>query len=612
MWRSRELGGLPFPRPVAVVAGQERFDAFEISDYLTATGRGNNAAVRDDLAAHAQFAAPDGLGADTLFEAVTALLCLIAASGESVGDLGHDDLLALAAGADLDDTYLLREITALGDSAPLVAAHADDLANASFTARAAFELVLSRRVHHGLPGHATVALRPDARALVARVVAALASDAGWDVPVLVDVTDGSADLLLATTQPYAAELALSVATVALDTPSARLARRRLRVHDLHRVDVAVTDAGDYFIPRVGDGVVHVLHLPSAGDPAMTDVELLDMVGDLVIQLADESRMVVLGPASALTDRPATKELDHARDAILRSGRLRAVIRLPKGLLVRSPSRALALWVLGPTHPDVPIADRWTAIGDLTHHALDEAVVDDLVTDVLAAIASPRSAWSHAFRFARRVGTSTLLARRKALVDKPIRPVTTAVRASSIGDLVASRHLRIVPGQRIEAADILTSGRRLIGVDEVVGGRPVGSRAVDPVTFAAAYPRSRYTEPGDVVFCTAPRIAAWVDREGGSVVLSPARVVRIVDAPDRERTPLLPEVIAADIITAGVESGGRAKDWRRWPVRLIAPHRLDALAAALAAVEAERSALRTRLAALDAEARDLIHHREEGP
>lgn len=614
MWRSRELGGTPFPSPVAVVAGQERFDAFEISNYLAATGRGNNATAREDLAAHAQFSAPAGLGGDTLFAGITALLCLAAASGESVGDL--DDLLALAADVDPDDTYLLREITALGDRAPLVAAHTDDLANASFNAPAAFELALSQRVHHGLPGHAAVALGPGARTLVARVVTALASDAGWDAPALIDVTDGSADLLLATTQLDAAGPALSVATLALDTPCARLARRRLRVRDVHRVDVTVTDGGDYAIPKAGDGAVHLLQLPSAGDPAMTDVEVLDTVGNLVVQLADQSRIVVLGPASALSDRPASKELDRARDAILRGGRLRAVIRLPKGLLVRSPSRALALWVLGPPHPDVPIADRWTVIGDLTDQALDEAAVDDLVTDVLAAMASPRSAWSHAFRFARRIPTSTLLAGRKALVDKAIRRVTPAVRISSLGDLVSSRHLRIVPGQRIDPADILTSGRRLIGVDEVVGGRPVGNRAVDPVTFAAAYPRSRYTEPGDVVFCTAPRVAAWVDRDGGSVVLSPARAVRIIDDPDRGRAPLLPDVIAADINAAGVESGGRAKDWRRWHLRLVAPPRLDALAEALAAVAVEREELNTRLAALDAEARDLIHaqtnHREEGP
>lgn len=616
MWRSRELGGTPFPSPVAVVAGQERFDAFEISDYLAATGRGNNATARDDLAAHAQFVVPAGIGGDTLFAGISSLLCLTAVTGESVGDLDHDDLLALAEDVDPDDTYLLREINALGDSARLAAAHTDDLANASFNAPAAFELALSQRVHHGLPGHAAVALSLDARTLVARVVTALASDAGWDAPALIDVTDGTADLLLATTQSNAAGPAPSVATLALDTPCARLARRRLRVNDVHRVDVTVTDAGDYAIPKAGDGAVHVLQLPSAGDPAMTDVEVLDTVGNLVVQLADDSRVVVLGPASALADRPATKELDRARDAILRGGRLRAVVRLPKGLLVRSPSRALALWVLGPAHPNVPIADRWTVVGDLTHLSLDQTAVDDLVTDVLAAMASPRSALSHAFRFARPVGTSTLLAGRKALVDKPIRPVTTAVRVSSVGDLVSSRHVRILPGQRIDTADILTAGRRLIGVDEVVGGRPVGSRAVDPVTFAAAYPRSRYTEPGDVVFCTAPRVAAWVDREGGSVVLSPARAVRIVDDPNRGRAPLLPDVIAADINAAGAESGGRAKDWRRWHLRLVAPTRLDALSQALAAVDAEREELNTRLAALDAEARDLIHaqthNREEGP
>ena len=199
-----------------------------------------------------------------------------------------------------------------------------------------------------------------------------------------------------------------------DTGCARLVRRRLRVHDLHRVDVLVDEAGDFTLPGRSDGSVHVLQLPPAGQPDVSDVEVLDAIGDLVVQLADDTRVVVLGPASALTDAPASAEGDLARDAILRD---RTACAPPSAC--QRPARplapqALALYALGPAHPGVPVGERWTVVADVSDSSSDPGVIDDLVTDVVAAMASEPGGPATRVPVRPARPTATLLPRPKAL------------------------------------------------------------------------------------------------------------------------------------------------------------------------------------------------------
>ncbi|EWT04339.1 hypothetical protein N864_08715 [Intrasporangium chromatireducens Q5-1] len=596
MWRKRALPGQPFPEPVAVIEGQERFDAFAIADYLAATGRGNIRVEREDVAAHAHLAGADRPPEHIKVAGLTALLTLGTLTDAPLAQLSDADLTQLARESDPDDTYLRREIDALGAQLQTLATHAEALADASYTAPAAFELLLRQQLHRSLPDRAALALRGEALELVAQVADALAEDAGWAAPLFVDVTDSSGDLLLTTIKRYAAELAPSAATVSLDTPSARLLRRRLVVHDIHRVPVRVDADGDFSITtRRLDGSIHVVQLPTLANLAMSDVEVLEAVGDLVVQLADDSRVVVIGPASALTDRPGSVEVDRARDAVLRTGRLRAAIRLPAGLVVRSPRQHLALWALGPAHADVPIADRWTVVGDLSSASLRGSVIQDIVTDVVASMTGSQGHRAHAYRFARPVSTATLIPGRKSLVAGPVRASASVARTMLLGEAVGARLCRVIPGNRVRREDVLAHGRPVVGQDELVGASAVGSRCVDPVAFPSAYPGSRYTEAGDVVFCTSPRVAAWVDREGGSVVLSPARTLRVAADPDNGIPPLVSEVIAADI------NAGGAKDWRRWPIRIVPRERQADLTMALAQIAAQRAELETRLADLQAQA-----------
>jgi hypothetical protein len=115
--------------------------------------------------------------------------------------------------------------------------------------------------------------------------------------------------------------------------------------------------------------------------------------------------------------------------------------------------------------------------------------------------------------------------------------------------------------------------------------------VDRLRFGASYDAGRYTEPSDVVFCTSPRVGAIVDWSGGSVVVSPARVLRV----DRHKSHgLLPHVIAADINRVVPQ----AKQWRLWRLRCVPAEQLAPLRETLKAIDAERMAALDRVNLLD--------------
>src|SRR5690606_21436055 len=110
-------------------------------------------------------------------------------------------------------------------------------------------------------------------------------------------------------------------------------------------------------------------------------------------------------------------------------------------------------------------------------------------------------------------------------------------------------------------------------------------------------------------CTSPRPAATVDRDGGTVVLAPARTLRITPDSDKGVPDLVPDVIVSDI------NGARGRDWRRWQIRLVPPKRQDSLHVELERIDAERRDLHDRLAPLDHKATRAMDHatapREEG-
>lgn len=629
MWRKRIASGgdVPFPEPVDSLRGEDRFDALQVVEHLELTNRGKNRRVRDDVAAFAELRAISSLQEAALVEGLTALLCLRAISGELLGELSVADLLNRAREADGADIFLTGEVAALGADLPALAAHADALTDASYSPSVAFELLLQRE-RHVLPGH-TVRLHEDACRLVALVAKGLADNAGLANPVFVDPTDGGSDLLVSVATAYGEGPVPGVITGAQTSRATRLARRRLRVHDIYQV----SKARDTDVTAESDGeLVTVAAFPSPGQPAMSDLEILDAIDDIVVQMDDRQWAVVIGPASALTDKPASGELNLARAGILRTDRVRAVVRLPQGLMPQASRRAVALWALGPAPPQVPIDRRWTVLADLSNARLTDAVVSDLVSDIAASMGDEATVRAHAFRFGTRASTSGLIAGRGALLGRvlptPRRPddgaglavritelitqlestslsdLRTEVRAGlsdpiddraafTLGDAIARKHCRVHAGNRIDPADLdAPTGAPVISSAELLGRLQLRRRRVDRLTFGASYPAGRYTEPGDIVFCTSPRVSAVVDEHGGSVVVAPARVLRI-----NKTNPggLLPPLLAADINS--VDPG--AKRWTLWRLRRAAPDQHEVLAGALADIERERLAVRQRLADLDA-------------
>jgi len=170
-------------------------------------------------------------------------------------------------------------------------------------------------------------------------------------------------------------------------------------------------------------------------------------------------------------------------------------------------------------------------------------------------------------------------------------VETAAVPTTLGAAVSAGHLRVLPGNRLDSAALPGGTVRVVDSEELSGAVRPAASGIDRLAFEAAHPAGRYTEPGDVVFCTSPRPAALVDVDGGSVVISPARVLRV-----HARAPngLLPDVLAADVNAA--PAGANA--WRGWPIRRVPATERDALTTVLATLSRQRAVARERLALLD--------------
>lgn len=634
MWRKRSAGtDSPFPMPVAVEQGLEVFDAGHVAGWLVATGRGNNPEAADDVAAFARMPSPTAgqqPGGRPNFDGLTALLTLKAITGTTLGRMDSHDLMDAADECDPDDLFIYSELAALGSALPSMADFADRLADSAYNPAEAFERLLADRFRSGLKEHADTALTDSAIDLVAAAAVELAVALGSD-PVFVD-SSSSSDLLLEVIRQFGDSGHLNIVTANDDGGAARLVRRRLRVHGVHDAKVVEED-GDGFI--VQGTAVHVAQYPSPSEPGMDAAGILSAVERIVLQMDDEQRAVIIAPARVLSDAPLPPLATELRSGLLRSGRVRAIVRLPQGLLRSKPREAQALWVLGPSFADVEIADKWTMVADLSTRRLTEDVAQDLISDIVASMSELPTVRAHSFRFARLVRTRQLLAGPGSLVavprpssstnadkqrpdiadalvriDELVRRLnnakpqgqlhvaaspdeqTTTLLPDTVKNLLAAGQLSYVKGNRLQDADFAASaGIRVIGSAELIEPHSVPPRHIDLLHFAATYPSGRLTEPGDVVFCTSPRPAARVDVEGGAVVVFPARVLRIDDG---DPGGLVPDVVAADINRTAPAD----KDWRKWQLRRTPDTQRQPLQNALAELQHEQQEARLRLDQLE--------------
>lgn len=628
MWRKRSCGGpLPFPSPLETVNGVELFDADEVSAWLQATGRGNNPETGNDVAVHAQPAAPAGALKDgrKTFDGLTALLALKVMTGQVLANQTASGLLDEADEADPDDLFLYSELESLGSALPGLASFADRLADSAYSAPAAFEKLLTHRFKEGLREHADTALTSAALKLVSSAAIELAATLD-SRPVFVDATQGGSDVMLSIAQQFGESEPVTFLAADHDGGASRLVRRRLAVHGAESGRVKVDSNGAF---AIAGPAVHVAQYPAPGEPGLDTEGILSGIENIVLQMDDSQRAVVIAPARVLSDALAG-ELGNVRADLLRSGRVRAIIRLTAGLLRAKPREPQALWVLGPSFADVPIADRWTSVADLSTTPLTLDVIQDLISDIVASMGNRATIRAHSFRFAQLVQTRILLARTGALVNVPSKRTSTSapgaeaalrieelVRAlaagaggdakllgvqpagnssspapASVTELMGSRHLKYVKGIRVDETHINpTAGSRILGREELLVPHDAPPRFITLLEFAADHPAGRFTEPGDVVFCTSPRPAAVVDAEGGAVVVFPARILRV----DRgDPGGLAPDVVARDINSLNPAD----KAWRNWRLRRTAEAQRQPLTNALEALQHEHSQARERLKQLE--------------
>jgi hypothetical protein len=627
VWRKRPVVAgetVPFPDPVTARGGVEEFAGDEIVAWLERTGRGNNPEVRADAAAHLRL--PTLTTAKVSVEdAITALLCLKARTGATLAALDPDGLLDLADEADPDDEVLFREVEALGDHLPMLASYVDHLTDAAYDVVGALDRVQARRAP--TTAAARLALTGPARALVGEAGAALVLDLGADAVGVLDPTGACPDLVDAILRTLGERLD-ATASVRGDHPLARAARRSHLIRGW-----PLTSGGS----PPGPAVV-VTRFPNAAEPTRTPAEILTAVDDLQLELQVGQRALVLGPASVLCDELADPALEKQRDLLLRLGRLRAAVRLPAGLVTGRSRQRLGLWVITGQPVDDRPGDRWMATADLADQRPEARMWQDLVGDLVAAVAPTGVARAHSFRYARMVRTAQLLAQSGALVAPGaapsgpvfVRPATQvlAIRelaedlertarpegrlgslvvrvgdrpggmpSAALGDLVADGRIRLLPGSRLDDDLLGREGSvRIIGPPELVAMSLEAGTRVDPIALEERHPRAHRTEPGDVVFAAAPRPRAVVDHEGMAVARYPARILRC-----RPGTGLVPEAVAAALVALP----DAARAWRTWQVPLVDPADAAALGAALRGIEEEREAAQRRLALLDALATRLI-------
>lgn len=624
VWRSRYAGtDRPFPEPVRIDAQQEKFAADDVVGWLRERKLGNSDTLAEDVAIHAALDHPTGAGPDAALTGLTALLCLKSQLGIPLTDLDHDDILDEADDVDPDDAYLYRELEALGGHLVTYARHADRMADAAYTTERAFEALMAQRFRIPMRELAASTLAGGAIELCTRVATALVCD---DRAFFVDPSVDGSDLFVALRKELSEDTEPIAITGRADTPSARLARRRLAVHRWRRHPAPAEgfDA-DFSIDRPA---LFLTQYPSPSTLGASPAEVLTEIDNITVQMSGEHYAVVIAPAAVLVDPLPDRHTLSIRSGIVQSGRLCAAIRLPEGLLVTKPGTSMALWVLGAADGRIAPTDRWTVLADISHRALDNAAIDGVVSDVVASMGTADSVRAHAFHFGAVHRTADLLAgtARGLVATRSARPAgrgaDVASRVTSLvddanrhaqslrgdlhvavahhrseapalptaGELVSQRKLTLLPGNRVDPDDIETGGQvRVIRPAELLGERVIGACGIDLMVHAERYSGSRRTKPGDIVFCTSPRFGIAVDSDGGSLVLAPARVLRVRNA---DADGLVPEVIARHLKqlaevekpSGAIRSGRR---WKDWTVPAIAPARVDAIRGALRELDARR-------------------------
>lgn len=643
-WRRRHE---TFPKPVAGDRTRPLFDAAEVAAWLVETGRARRSAVEEELRLYTLARLGAHLPPRTLVAALTALICLRHLTGDDPLDDGTPGLIArlrdLARDVDPDDRLLLSEIREL--RTPWLPRVVDDLVEAAWNTQNAVERVMEIRDRLGAAELSVDRLDPALVRLVTALADPVAQADRDGVAKIADPYAGPGDLVLAVAAAPRDDQEIRITACCADPYLARLARRRLAVRDLHEGGFEVRDdPGD----RLERANVIVTQLPYRPAEERSAAEALDAVNDISVQLAPDATAVVVAPADTITALDPAGTAGALRAGLLASGAVRAIIRLPGGLVPYRPGYEVALWVLGTDHGS-SLRGR-VLLADVSDRALTPEVIDALATDVLTWRREGFDPDAHSRRYAMSTPVAALVRSPRPLTPRylpterellrevpervaralelervlrdvrPERPMPHSdlatrtdpapPRTATIGELIRggrarTNRLSLVKGTRI-AADLIRAvddpaGRALsypvLGPPEILGRSAPGRRRIDRVVFEARYPNARRSLPGDVIITSVPEPAALVDHDGYSVVEFPARILRITE---RGRERFTPRVLAALLDRSGRTGGAVRPAQRLEEIRLpLLPAgelaRFDAL---LAELDERRRLAQQEIDALD--------------
>lgn len=652
-WRRRHPD---FPAPVADGHSKRLFDAEQVVDWLARTDRGERSELTAELRLHLLTALanpPPGRRAagspSSVLITTTALICLrylgddepLAPSGDTSWRVVAS-LRDRAAKVDPEDRLLRSEIEALGPEQGTLPGMVDELVEAAWGCRQAFERVLAARHRF-----ADAELEPDAvtaplATLMAGLSGAREHAERYGAVHVVDPAAGLGDLLIAVLDQLDEDVEVTVAANERDPVLARLLRRRLAVSGLPDAEWAVTAGPD--LPDSGaDPDVLVTRLPYLPKERRHQEDHLASVARHAERLAPGRTAVVLGPEDLLTGAlPPYHRAFRTRKRLLDDGWVEAMVHLPGGMMPYRPGYETALWVLR-QEEESPWRDR-VLLADVADRPL-AAVVDDLVVDVTTWRREGYLPEQHHRAYGAQVRATDLARHRVRLTtrrpprvldqaperavaravelevaldpatadDRPaplrsgleVRPTPLSVTRDTIAVLRRERALKVRPGTRLDPRHVAREGHhRVIGAAELTGERPVGSRRVDRLVLAERYPRAALTEPGDVVVTLTPRLGVYLDQEGFAVVEFPARALRILPDGAGRFTPRVLAALLAALPQAGYPTD-RAAGAVRPPARLddvqlpkLPSAEVARLEELLAAAEARKERARREIETVD--------------
>ncbi|WP_395106628.1 hypothetical protein [Actinomadura sp. SCN-SB] len=641
-WRRRYPD---FPQPATEERGQQLFDAARVVDWLVETGRAKRSEIEGDLRIHTLARLGARLPSSALIPTLTALICLRHLSGDEPLDDGAPGLMARlrerADESDPDDDLLASEIRGL--RASWLPAAVDELVEAAWSTQGASERIMQVRDRLGAADLSSSRLDPVLESLVAGLADARArADRDGEVR-LVDPYAGVGDLLIAVAGTLRDDQLLRVTACCGDPVAARLTRRRLAVRDVPEVEYEVRTDPEGCLD---EATIVVTQLPYRPAEERSAALSLNALNDVLLPLPHGATAIVVAPADTTTALDPTSDAGVLRGQLLASGSVKAVIRLPGGLVPYRPGYELALWVLT---ADYAVGERGKVLlADVSDRALTSGLVDALITDVVAwrderfdpdahrrvhtvatpvsaLIASPRPMlprylpsqddlrWDVPERVARALELERVAweARPDAprlnsdlsAVPRPRPPRTATIAELSGGGRPKALSLR--KGTRLPTGLIrpasstvnTTNSYAVFGPPEVLGESAPGSRRVDRIEFERTCPGARHSKPGDVIITTAPRPSAAVDHDGHSVVEFPARILRIEEGGRKHFTP---RVLAALLDRAGRADGAirPAQRLQELALPLLPPSEVKRLDRLLADLDDRQDRARREIAALD--------------